>query len=222
MVDVNSLISGVTEYAKLNRYKVDIFPPNTMINGTSQGEANVFGGLLESLVSDIEGYVTGTQNGYGDPRAINLSCSAVSMPGVSYATKEIRTGKGPLHKIPYDKIYEPITATFYVDIDHNTRRFFLDWINMIDQPTEQVDKDGNHYQFYNNYIGGMYIYQLDAKQLPSHLVYVEELYPTNVGEIALAYESTDAVATFTVTFNYRRFSQKPVNRLAANILDNIL
>jgi len=213
-MDINNVIAGVTEYAKPNRYKVDIFPPNTMINGTTSNDkdSNYFEGLLSSFVDDIGGYVTGSQTGYGDQRAINLSCSAISFPG---------TGSGPLYKIPYDKIFEPITATFYVDIEYNSRRFFIDWINSIDLPTEQKQSNGNHYQFYNNYIGGMYIYQLDQNQLPSHLIYLEEMYPTAVGEIVLGYENGDQIATFTVTFTYRNWKEKSVNRLASTLIDNL-
>jgi hypothetical protein len=72
-MDINSLISGVTEYARPNRYKVDIFPPNTMINGTTRNDkdSNYFEGLLTSFKDDLAGYVTGTQNGYGDQRDLS-------------------------------------------------------------------------------------------------------------------------------------------------------
>ena len=222
-MDINNLISGVTEYARPNRYKIQIFPPNTMVNGTTatDKDSNYFEGLLSSFADDIGGYITGSQKGYGDQRAIDLSCSAISLPSVSYATKEMRTGSGPLYKIPYDKIFEPVTATFYVDMEYNSRRFFVDWINSIDLPIEQKESNGNHYQFYDNYIGGMYIYQLDQNNLPAHLIYLEEMYPTAVSEIALGYENGDSIATFTVTFTYRNWKQKEVNRLASTLIDNI-
>jgi hypothetical protein len=66
----------------------------------------------------------------------------------------------------------------------------------------------------------MYIYQLDQNNFPAHLIYLEEMYPTAVGEIALGYENGDQVATFTVTFTYRSWKQKEVNRLASTVLDN--
>lgn len=218
--NINNLISNIQEFAKPNRYEVSIFPPNAMLNGTVQ-KLGYFEDLLSSLNDTIVGYITGEQNSYGDQRAINLSCSAISMPGVSYATKDIRNGSGPLTKMPYDKIFEPIVATFYVDIDYNNRRLFLDWMELINTPEGQKANNSNHFQFYENYIGGMYISQLDMNGLPSHVVYLEELYPTAISEIALGYENGDAVSTFTVTFTYRNFVQKHVNRLASTILDNI-
>lgn len=224
-MDINSVISGVSEYARSNRYKVEILPPNVLINGTeddSSDDTNYFEDLLSSFKDEIGGYITGSQEGYGDQRAINLSCSAVSMPSVSYATKDIRQAGGPLHKIPYDKIFEPITATFYVDINYNSRRFFIDWMNIIDKPSVKgASSNGNHYQFYDNFIGGMLVYQLDMNQFPSHVIEFEEMYPTQVSEIALGYENSESIATFTVTFTYRSWKQKKVNRLASTLIDNV-
>ena len=219
MTNINSLISTINEYARPNRFQVSIFPPNVLING-SLDKLGYFEDLLKSFNDTVASYLTGEQD-YGDQRAINLSCSAISMPGMSYATKDMRTGSGPLTKVPYDKIFEPITATFYLDIEYNNRRMFLDWMEIINSPEGTKVSNSNHYEFYENYIGGMYIEQMDMNGLPSHVIYLEEMYPTAIGEVALGYENGDAVSTFTVTFTYRDFVQKHVNRLASTILDNI-
>ena len=217
---INNLIANIQEFAKPNRYEVSIFPPNTLINGNIQ-KLGYFEDLLKSFNDTVAGYLTGEQRSYGDQRAINLSCSAISMPGLSYATKDVRTGSGPLTKVPYDKIFEPIVATFYLDVEYNNRRFFLDWMELINSPEGQKEANSNHYEFYENYIGGMYISQTDMNGLPSHMVYLEEMYPTAISEIALGYENGDAISTFTVTFTYRDFVQKPINRLASTIIDNL-
>lgn len=219
-IDVNDIIAGVQEYAKGNRYKVEIFPPNALINGTT--EINYIGDAasLSSLVEDAGDYLTGKQ-GYGDLRTIALNCSQITQPGASYATKDVRTGSGPLHKMPYDKIFEPVTATFYNDAEQNGRRFFTDWFNYINKPTGSSNPNGNHFNYYEDYIGSLYIYQLDAVQAPSHLINLEEVYPSAIGEVALAYESGDQISTYTVTFQYRNWVQKSVNRAAARLLDNI-
>ena len=213
MINVDNIVAGVQEYAKPNRYRVEIFPPNTMINGKKTEE-----GFFASLVSDVTDYVTGKQH-YGDIRTINLNCSGVSMPGLSYATKEIRTASGPLYKIPYDKIFEPITATFYLDVEHNSRRLFVEWMDAINKPSGQIEIDSNQFEFYNNYIGGMYIYQLDSNQLPSTWIDVKELYPSAISEIALAYENNAAIETFTVTFQYKTWELRDVNRLVGRLAD---
>ena len=214
MIDVSTIIAGVQEYARPNRYRIELFPPNTMINGGEPEES-----FVDSVISDAGDFLSGEQ-GYGDQRSIAMNCSAIALPGISYATKEIRNGSGPLTKIPYDKIYEPVTATFYTDVEYDGRRFFIDWINQINKPIGSGDKDTdtNHFGFYTDYIGGMYIYQLDAIQLPSHLVELREVYPTAVSEITLGYENADSIATYTVTFSYKTWTYKPINRQLARAL----
>lgn len=216
-MNINNIISSIVEYAKPNLYRVEVLAPNTMINGKVVGEDK---GFFNDLIRDLDNYVEGKVTA-ADARMVSLSCSTIVMPGVSYATRDVRSGSGPLTKVPYDKIYEPLTATFYNDSEHTIRKFFIQWMRGMNSTVTNSVQDGNRYAFYNDYIGGMRVYQLDANRLPSAGVEFAEIYPTALGEVALAYESGDSIQTFTVTFNYRSWSEININRIAGRVLDEI-
>ena len=54
-------------------------------------------------------------------------------------------GLGEFREVPYEKLYEPINMTFYVDNDMQVKKLFDEWMSLISDPSTRT------YNYYNNY-----------------------------------------------------------------------
>lgn len=189
MAITRSLLSGISQrqLARLNRFRVQIgIPP-----------------VMQARLSDYKPF-----------RFINAACTAFPMPAHQLGTFEKRAANGPLYQFPNDKIYNDVTAQFLNDSKHNERRFFLDWLESIN------DGQSNHFEFYENYVSNINVIQLDMAQLPTAGVTLVEAYPTQVSEIAYSYETENTLATFSVTFNFRTILPfNPEGSIVQSMLD---
>jgi len=207
-IDIATLKTVVGEYAKPNKYMVQVFPPTKL----GMKDAGKVSDITKNF-TDLFGNKTNEGN-YGELRSVGLNCSHATFPGISFSTHDVAQSGGVMFKMPYEKIYEPITLTFYNDIDFNSYRMFVDWIGLL---KSSEHNNGNHMSFYKEYIGNIHIYQFDAMQFTSHVVTFEQLYPVSVSEIEIGYDIKDQIETFTVTFTYRSWKYEPIKRSAADI-----
>ena len=58
-------------------------------------------------------------------------------------------------------------------------------------------------QYYENYIGGVQIFQLDEEDNIMYGVELVEAFPKNIGAQTLDYSATDQIHKLPVTFSYR-------------------
>lgn len=130
-----------------------------------------------------------------DLRKVLLFCSAVSMPGVNLATAQNRTF-GEVRETPYDRIFDNVNMTFYVDQDMRVKEFFDSWVNSIQ------DTDTRTFEYYNNYITTILIYVEDARDDARYLVELKECYPKQLNPIQLGYDNKD-VMKMEVSMNYK-------------------
>lgn len=130
-----------------------------------------------------------------DLRKILLFCSAVSIPGVNLATTQIRTF-GEVRETPYDRIFDNVNMTFYVDQDMRVKEYFDNWMNSIQ------DTETRTFEYYNNYITTILIYVEDARDDSRYLVQLEECYPKQINPIQLSYDNKDTMK-LEVSMNYK-------------------
>ena len=134
---------------------------------------------------------------------LTLQCVAVEMPGHDLQSQTRQHASEPEREIVQYHDYEgTIDATFLLSHDLRERSYFEKWQSLA------VNKTTHKANYYDNYIGTMYISQLSSAkgaELPSYTMKVEEVYPVTVGNIEYSAESTDEVAEQTIKFQYRKW-----------------
>jgi len=128
-------------------------------------------------------------------RLVQLYCEQASLPGMAYASTPVRVF-GENREIVYERNFEPIALTFYVDRKMTVLTFFNDWMDAIVDPNTRISN------YYDSYVKQMTITMLDIADTETYEVKLYEVYPKSVAAIQLDYNSKD-VAKLTVTFNYK-------------------
>jgi hypothetical protein len=86
----------------------------------------------------------------GALQKVLLFCDQIQLPGVNYSTVQNRTF-GEFRETPYEKLYDNLTMSFYVDNDMKVKGLFDDWIGSIQDPITRK------FSYYNQYISNMTI-----------------------------------------------------------------
>ena len=103
--------------------------------------------------------------------------------------------RGRILKIAGDRTFDTWTVTILNDTNFTLRSAFERWMNLINNhndATGLVNPD--------DYMKDAYVYQLarDGSTLRSYHFF--DVFPTNISQIDLSYETTDAIEEFTVEF----------------------
>ena len=163
-------------FARLSKYAVVITPPAKLLSGDS-----------DKFPNNVN-------------RQVNLHCSSVSMPGHDLQAMEQQHGSAPGREIVRSHDYEgTIAATFYLDSHLRERHFFEQW------QRSAVNTQTHKANYYDDYIGTMEIYQLDANGEITYGIKASEVYPTTLTGIEYAYSSSNTIATQVVQFQYRQW-----------------
>lgn len=141
----------------------------------------------------------------GPLQNILLFCDQVQLPGANYSTVQNRTF-GEFREVPYEKLYDSLTMSFYVDTDMKVKQLFDNWLNIISSPETRT------YNYYNNYISKIVVEVQDINDKKRYQMTLEECYPKNIGTIQLDYASKD-VMKLTVQMQYKYWSATPVSDL---------
>ena len=126
-----------------------------------------------------------------------LYCDTAQLPGINFSTTQSRTF-GEYREIPYEKIHDPITLTFYVDNNMTVKAMFDAWLSFI------INPESKRLNYYDNYVVPMDIYVEDMQNMQKYQCQLIEAYPKAVSSIALDYASKD-IMKLSVTFAYRYF-----------------
>lgn len=129
-------------------------------------------------------------------RLIQLFCESTSLPGMNLITTPHRV-YGESREMPYERGFEPVTMSFYVDGDMMVKKMFDSWMtNIVDPFTRQL----NYYKSYIRDIN-ITVYDVDEKFAPYTLT-LYEAYPKTIGTIQLDASAKD-VMKLPVTFTYK-------------------
>lgn len=127
--------------------------------------------------------------------AVQMYCDSVTLPGMSISTQQARS-YGEFREMPYDRLFDNINLTFYVDNSMDTKRLFDDWINSIQDPATR------QFNYYNEYITDITIYVEDKDENEQYRVKLFECYPKSISPIQMDYSSKD-IMKLQVSINYR-------------------
>lgn len=175
--------------AKTNQYVVEIFPPPHPRMAAPSSLLNL----------------------------TSLYCNSASLPGISYATSSYHIfGEG--REMPYQRMFEPITLSFYVDADMNIKRFFDKWSKCIMNTTTR------NVSYYNSYVSTIRIKSAYAQQnnvvtddwnvvrsaedVFPYVVELQEAYPKSIRSIDIDYGQAKLME-LQVTFAYKYWKLIP-------------
>ena len=127
-----------------------------------------------------------------------MFCDGVNLPGTSLSSVDV-TAYGETRESPTQRIYDPVSLSFYVDIDMNIKKFFDSWINSIINPITR-----NH-NYYKNYTTNVDILVYDSEHNEKYKVTLHEAYPKSVSDIGLSY-SGEGLMKLAVSLQYRYYT----------------
>jgi hypothetical protein len=175
--------------------------------------------MLKDFISQIKKGALARNNRYAvlfttpekinpaDLRTVLLFCDQIQLPGVNYSTVQNRTF-GEFREVPYEKLYEPINLTFYVDNDMMVKKMFDDWMSLISNP------DTRTYSYYDTYIAKKITIEVqDINDKTRYQVELYEAYPKNMNAVNLDNASKD-VMKLTINMQYKYWKTTPITELA--------
>ena len=101
--------------------------------------------------------------------------------------------RGRILKIAGDRTFDTWTITVLNDVDFSIRSAFEKWMNLINKMSDATgDQDPAIYQ------PDAYVHQLDRDGSTLRTYKFHDVFPTNISQIDLSYETVDAIEEFTV------------------------
>lgn len=126
-----------------------------------------------------------------------LFCDQVQIPGTNYNTSDMRTF-GEVRKAPYERLYEDINMSFYVDKEMKNKIMFDYWLNQIQNPWTRT------FNYYDDYVTDIVIEVQDLKDQSRYGIKLYEAYPKSIGAIQLDYAGKD-IMKLSVNFAYKYY-----------------
>ena len=128
-----------------------------------------------------------TQGGYTtNLRKVLLYCDTITLPGLSFATAEAKTF-GEIREMPYQRLFENVTMTFYMDNSMNVKLLFDSWMASVINPGTRVAN------YYNDYITDINVTVFDINDNSRYQVNLYQCYPKSIGAIQMDYANKDVM-----------------------------
>ena len=101
--------------------------------------------------------------------------------------------RGRILKIAGDRTFDTWTITVLNDVDFSIRSAFEKWMNFINKMSDATGaQDPAEYQ------PDAYVHQLDRDGSTLRTYKFHDVFPTNISQVDLSYETVDAIEEFTV------------------------
>lgn len=143
-----------------------------------------------------------------DPNALRktlLFCDQVQLPGLNISSFQNRTF-GEFREAPYEKLFDNINMSFYVDHKMEVKVLFDTWMAKIQDPYTRK------FKYYREYTTDMTIKVQDTENITRYEVKLFECYPKSVGTIQLDYAAKD-IMKLPVNMQYKYWISGQVNTL---------
>jgi len=132
--------------------------------------------------------------GFGGFEKLEFLCKATQMPASTVAPIEVPY-KGRQLKVAGNRTYADWTITVLNDIDFAIRAGAESWMDIINGPNDNQGAVN-----IADYMADATIQQLDQAGTVIYTYQLKDIWPTEVAEIELAYDSNDTIEEFTITF----------------------
>jgi len=126
-----------------------------------------------------------------------LRCSQISFPGRTLDSQQDTNIYGPVRNIVQGFSFAELQAQFQLSTDLREKTFFETWQRLAFDP---ISFDVG---YYNSYVGGIQIYQLDEQDRRKYGVELVECFPKSVEPVSLDYAAANTISTVGISFSYR-------------------
>jgi hypothetical protein len=126
-----------------------------------------------------------------------LLCDQVQLPGTNFNTADIRS-YGEIRKAPYERLYDDVNISFYVDTSMTVKALFDNWMNSIQ------NFGTRNFKYYDQYISNITIEVQDLKNQSRYAIQLREAYPKSIGAIQLDQSNKD-IMKLSVNFAYKYY-----------------
>lgn len=165
------------------------------VKGVGLMKTNRFGVMVNAPFNPS--FSSGTQQGDFTNRDMFMFCDSAQIPGVNFATTQART-YGEYREMPYEKLFDTATLSFFVDNNMHVRRFWEEWTNQVQDPYTR------HFNYYDQYAGTVIVYVYDVTNNNRYAIQLMEAYPKTVAAIQLENSSREAMK-ISVTMQYKYY-----------------
>ena len=218
-----------TGIARSSKWVCQIFPPRGMtalgkqignlLGGGNKVEVNlpIFGALdrAQQQINNLNVNLGNVNVGFnpeipplgyslsnmGDEvQAINLFCAGVEIPARDLQEIEYNTG-GEIRSVAFMHSHDNLTVDYYCTEAMSERDFFERWQDIV------YNRDDVSVGYYDDYISRLDVIKYNAGFSEITAKYrFNEVYPTNVGAIALDNEA-DTILKLSIQFKYRNYER---------------
>jgi hypothetical protein len=148
-----------------------------------------------------------------DMQKVILFCDQAQLPGISFGTNPVRS-YGEVREVPYEKLYEGVNLSFYVDANMTVKLLFDEWIALIQNP---VTRDFNFPQRYLTDTIKIIVKNTQGESV--YLCTLHECYPKAVAPIQLDYSAKD-VMKMNVSITYKYATTKQLSKTTSLNTEN--
>ena len=167
-------------------------PPQRTITGFKSKLAG--GGTRPNLFEVEIAFPTETQIDNDTKEKSRFLIKAAALPASNITPIDVNF-RGRILKIAGDRTFDTWTVTVLNDVDFSIRSAFEKWMNLINKMEDNTgEQDPAIYQ------PDAYVHQLDRDGSTLRTYKFHDVFPTQVSQIDLSYETTDAIEEFTVEF----------------------
>ena len=138
----------------------------------------------------------------GETENMSFLCSATQLPSSELGELTVNFRGRPI-KIAGDRTIASWSVTCYNDTNFKLRDAFERWQNGINNMTDNEGLTNPA-----DYQVDAFVDHLDRNGNTIKPYTLRGLFPTDIGAIALDYDTTDAIETFDVTFEYQYFETR--------------
>lgn len=132
-------------------------------------------------------------------RLIELMCDSVTLPGINMATTPHRFW-GEVREIPYERAFDNVTISFYLDTEMLAKKAFDQWMSLIQNPSTRT------LNYYDNYVTQIQIDVLDLENdSVMYSVKLHEAFPKTINAIQLD-ASDRSIMKLQVVLSYKYFT----------------
>ena len=136
-----------------------------------------------------------------DSESLSFLCRSASLPAMTVGEVPVFY-RGRQIYVAGDRTFADWTVTVYNDGGWVARSNMENWNNAV----QEIGNSTVGAQNPSAYYGTIDVTQLDRSDNPLRTAQLIDAWPTNVGEIALAYDTVDAVEEFEVTLRFNWMS----------------
>jgi hypothetical protein len=131
------------------------------------------------------------------PYDLGMYVKSVAVPGRTLLTADTYQDQIG-HSMVNGSEFEPFVCTFIMSPTQKERQFFLDWMNRAN------NMDNNKFGFYDTYVANIVVKYYNRQGEMTSISEIAEAFPVRVSELNLSYDTNNELATFDVTFKFKR------------------